>query len=349
MELLSPYGKNIEQELQTVYHLHSVEDVRALVMGHLMTSYGFLQVRVVSLHVAFGLAARVEADGHTYYLKFASRDMNRTPEALFPLIDFLEERDVPVPHVLPTVDGHFYRDVLTDSPYDVVYLMRAVPGEVLREASPARVDAYARVMAQYHRYGQGFESRVMGGEASRVTWADRAQDVGDLVAALERFFPVLAETTRQLLPEVAARLRAAFPEGQTLPRTHLHGDFRLCHVLYTGDEVTGLLDVDQSTWGERLTDLCYGLMSAPTPENGAFLTLAELRRFFQTYDALLPLEDTERAALVPGLLLAGLELLGDLLLFLERGVSGVTPADVQRAEQLLADLAVLQQDGLLPS
>nr|WP_180970214.1 phosphotransferase [Deinococcus planocerae] len=87
-------------------------------------------------------------------------------------------------------------------------------------------------------------------------------------AADECFALAVTETTRALLPDVTARLHAAFPEELALPRTHLHGDFRLCNVLHMGDEGTGLLDVDQATWGERLTDVCSGLVSALTHPGG---------------------------------------------------------------------------------
>lgn len=63
----------------------------------------------------------------------------------------------------------------------------------------------------------------------------------------------------------------------TLPQTILHGDFRFCHVFFQNNSLSGLVDMDESTQGERLIDLCYGLASGSSPEAGSLLTFEQLQ------------------------------------------------------------------------
>ena len=102
--------------------------------------------------------------------------------------------------------------------------------------------------------------------------------------------------------------------------------------------MTGLLDIDQATWAERLVDVCYGAVSAPNPEVGAFLTFAEIRAFLGAYNIPSPFTPDEKAALKGGLLAALVELLGDLVQFLDDGALNVMTEDLERAEGLFADI-----------
>lgn len=156
----------------------------------------------------------------------------------------------------------------------------------------------------------------------------------------------LNTVTRSLLGTALAGAEAASPVTE-LPHTHIHGDLRLCHVLFNGEQVTGLLDIDQANWAERLADVCYGAVSAPNPEVGAFLTFAEIGTFLSAYDRTSPFTSDEKAALKGGLLAALVELLGDLVQFLDAEAQGVTLEDLGRAKGLFANIAQVSATSLL--
>ncbi|MEL6458712.1 MAG: phosphotransferase [Cyanobacteria bacterium J06636_27] len=61
-------------------------------------------------------------------------------------------------------------------------------------------------------------------------------------------------------------------ENITLPQTIVHGDFRFYHVFFIDNSLSGFVDLDQSTQGERFIDFCYGLVSGFSPEDGSLLT-----------------------------------------------------------------------------
>ena len=197
-----------------------------------------------------------------------------------------------------------------------------------------------------HQTGKNHVLRVSGGEASRLSWHHRLADVRTQAGSLARRSDRLSAVTLILLEFALAEAEAA-PPAIGLPHTHIHGDLRLCHVLFTGDRVTGLLDIDQATWAERLVDVCYGAVSAPAPEGGAFLTFAEIQTFLRAYDRAAPFTPDEENSLKSGLLAALVELLGDLVGFLDAGARNVTPEDLERAEGLFAEVAQAPSASLL--
>ena len=54
---------------------------------------------------------------------------------------------------------------------------------------------------------------------------------------------------------------------------------------------------DESTQGERLLDLCYGLVSGSSPEAGSLLTFEQLQDTLLIYHQSLPLNEQERSTL----------------------------------------------------
>ncbi|MEJ7653433.1 MAG: hypothetical protein WKH64_08895 [Chloroflexia bacterium] len=44
-------------------------------------------------------------------------------------------------------------------------------------------------------------------------------------------------------------------------RTHINGAFYICHAPYTGDQVSGMTDIVEATYGDQFVDVCYGAVS----------------------------------------------------------------------------------------
>jgi len=336
MHVLSPYGKDTNRELQSVYGLASAEHAAQFIVRHVQQHYGLANVTVESLHIAYGLVAKLASDGTPYYLKFASHSMHRHPDQLFPWLAHVRQRGLPVPAILRSQDGAWFLAPLPRSTYNVVYLMHACPGTPLQSVDEHAVLRYVEMMARFHQLGTQYVQPVDGSVATWTSkWAERDRVLGTLAVA-----PGVS-------PDVVARAMALIE--QTGPRrlssSIIHGDFRLCHVLFSRDQLTGIIDVDQSTTGERWVDLCYGLLSGATPEAGALLPFPVVRRALEHYDQHYPLSDAERAMLKATFAYATLETLHDLVPGVSAGTA--TAHDLTVTQDLFDAIYATPDDELL--
>lgn len=305
MQVLSPYGKDVLAELKNIYGFDSLESAKEFVICHLQQQYQFRAIEVERLHVAYGLVAKIKADGEVYHLKFASRSMHDNPDQLFPWLDYARKQGVLVPEVISSIDGSWYLSPLEniDSDYDIVYLMRDVPGKPMEQANELLLRQYAEAMAQFHRVGFDYPHPVLGGDETwRSNWEDR-HELGSILKENPSISQALLSEAIQLIEKT---------EVFTLPQTIRHGDFRFCHVFFKDNVLSGIVDVDESTQGERLLDLCYGLASGSSPAGGSLLNFEQLRSTLAMYHQYLPLSETERSILKGVFAWAFLETLGDL-------------------------------------
>ena len=98
--MLSPYGKNVDRELSKVYGFGSTDALVEFVIEHIRQYYPLNNISIISIHVAFGMAVKISVENECYYLKFASRSMHRSPEQLFPWLEYARNHDIPLPEVL---------------------------------------------------------------------------------------------------------------------------------------------------------------------------------------------------------------------------------------------------------
>ena len=304
MQVLSPYGKNVLTELKDIYGFNSVEATTEFVIHHLQQQYSFQVVSVESLHIAYGLVAKLKADGGIYHLKFASHDMHENPNQLFPWLDYARKQGVLLPEIVPTTYGSWYLSPLKASDYDVVYLMRDIPGKPMERASKLLLQQYAEVVAQFHQVGSTYSHPVMG--ADDWTWESQWEDRHALRNKLRNRPFISQELVLESLHIIEETTVC------TLPQTIIHQDFRFCHVFFEGNSLSGIIDADMSTQGERLLDLCIGLTSSASAKGGSFLTFEQLKDTLWMYHQRLPLNETERTVLKGVLVYAFLEALLDL-------------------------------------
>ncbi|VEP17800.1 conserved hypothetical protein [Hyella patelloides LEGE 07179] len=306
MEVLSPYGKDVLTELKDIYGFNSVEATTEFVVHHLQQQYQFQAVSVEVLHVAYGLVAKLKADGEIYHLKFASHEMHENPDQLFPWLDYARKQGILVPEIIRCSNGSWYLSPLknVESDYDVVYLMRDVPGKPMERASKHLLQQYAEAMAQFHRIGFAYLHPVMG--ADDWTWESQYSDRHNLPKALKDNPFVSQELVLESMREIEETTVCI------LPRTVIHNDFRFCHVFFQDNSLSGIVDVDMSTNGERLLDLCIGLISSSSARGGSFLTFEELKDTLLMYHQCLPLSEAEKLVFKGVLVYAFLEALDDL-------------------------------------
>lgn len=290
MRVLSPYGKNVAIELKNIYGFDSFDATIKFIVRHLQQQYQFQKIEVESLHVAYGLVAKFKAKSGIYHLKFASRSMHPNPQQLFPWLNFARQHGVLVSEVIPTIDGNWYSSPLKNisSDYDIVYLMRDVRGTPMKQAKALLLQQYAEAMAQFHQIGLEYSYPVRGNEE---TWASKKEDSQELYLELKDN-PLIRQDLMSEAMQIIENTEAC-----ALKQTILHGDFRFCHVFFEGNVLSGIVDADESTQGERLIELCYGLVSGSSPTGGSLLSFEQLKSILATYHQCMPLNESEQSIL----------------------------------------------------
>ena len=292
MEVLSPYGKDALHELRHVYGLGSFEALEALVKHRLATDYG-LRVRVLSAHIAFGLTMMLEADSARYFLKFWSSTNQPNLPTVFAYLEALVAQGIPAPVVVRRLDGGHAANLLENSVYDRAYLMRAAQGFLMDTPTVRKLESLAQTVASWHRVGAEFASGT----------------IVDVRLEIQNQLPSILNALADyaLAQQVGAWLLAHLERVSGLPSIRTHGDFRLCHVLCTGETVTGVIDADTSVVRTRLLDVAQAVVSHPNPARCALLNADEVEWLLRTYDAAMPLTNQERQAWPIVLLYTALE------------------------------------------
>lgn len=295
VEILSPYGKNPLHELHSVYHLGSFEALEALVRTHLQLEYHLSPITVLSAHIAFGLTVALECHGVRYYLKFWSSGNQPDLPIVFDYLEALVQNGIPAPHVLRRKDGNWTARLLGESVYDSAYLMRASAsaGSVMDTSTVPRLVSLAQTMANWHR---------VGGQFSTGTHTDFSLE-------MQQHLPGILESLSMhpTAQAVGAWLFEHLEHLPSLPMIRTYGDFRLCHALFSGDRVSGVIDADISVIRTRLADLAQAAVSHPNPARCAMLEVTEVESLLNTYTNTLPLTREEQLALPVILLYAALE------------------------------------------
>lgn len=291
MQVLSPYGEEVLIELKENYGLNSIETAEKFIIHHLQRHYPFQVVSIEELYICTGMAAKLRADDEIYYLKFSSYEIHKAPDQLFPWLDYARKQGSPLPEVISAINGSWYLSPLQNSDYDVVYLMRDIPGKPIEQVSQPLLNQYVEAMTQFHRIGFDYSQPVQGDDYA--TWADikQQENLDELRNDLHDRPFILQELVTE-----AMRVIENTPIC-TMPQTMIHGDFRFCHVFFQDNVLSGIIDMDESTQGERLVDLCYGLASGSSPEAGSLLTFEQLQDTLLMYHQSLPLSDQERSTL----------------------------------------------------
>ena len=339
IKILSPYGKDVTAELKDVYKLASIDELSERVRYFLASSYRFTDVQIGEVHVAFGVAVRFSYAGQSYYLKFTGRANHRDPEGLFRYLMYLREHQIPLPEIAKTVNGTYFENILVASPYDVTYVMKALPGKPMPRKTSRRLEQYIHVMAEFHHLGATYEPRIYAKSRDVHRYFQEAREDlegASLSSEQQKLLScILAYTDERLEP-----LKA----NNTLSKTHIHRDFRLCHALFEGPNVSGIIDAEHAEYAERIFDVCMGLVSHPNPARCLLLGLDEILEYIKYYDRLYPLTQPDRQTLKAMLLFALLNELSGALLFVGTGQSEAKKTDIAKLWLTLKRVEALPDD-----
>lgn len=321
----SPYGLDVAAELSTLFGVQGLEAFSKAVQTHLELTYGFASVSLQRLHLAGAFALTVHADDRLYVYKLDDHEDEGALETLLQRVETLRLEGLPFPHVHQTRRGNWFSSPFLESSWKGS-LISLLTGEPVARWSAHHADATAYCLAAMHRLGR--DQPVQPGERTSfgLRWPEALEAAARLGAS-----GVVPEAA--LAP--ALELLTAGPPEDGLLWTHIHGDARLCHFLFSGDNLTGLIDHDAGMWGQRLLDVAFHLISHPDHAKIAFLSLNDIRHWLGRYHSYFPLSDAERRALPAGLTCALLTEMGETLMNLEAGTPGVKAADLTAGVRLL--------------
>ena len=340
MKILSPYGKHIPTELKDVYKLESVDELLGCVRRFLADCYGFKTVQIETVHVAFGTAIKFLHADKSYYLKFTGRANYRDPEGLFRYFEHLRAQGLPLPEVLKTVDGAWFKNILNGSPYDVTYVMEALPGGPMTRKTAQGLEACVGIMAAFHRFGADYTPRVYARSRNMHIYFREAREsfgkAEGLSAERQKLLKRTLAYTHRILKEVQA--------DDALSKTHVHGDFRFCHIFFEHGKVSGIIDAEHIDYAERVFDVCMGLVSHTDPARCLLLNLGEILGCLGRYDQLYPFNEADRQALKAALLCT---LFNELSGFVGTGRSEGRRANAHKLWRVLAEVERLPGLGSL--
>ena len=320
MDIISPYGKNVDNELSKIYGISSIEELQERVAKQLDQVYGLTVHHFDSLHIAYGMCLRINTHRGNYYLKFTSGGIT-DPVAFVSIASFLREKGLPLPEILNTKNGEEYFSLLDNTPYNVTYLMMAMPGKPVTGNTERQVENYARVMADFHSLGEEYlesHPRNISDDSSLFTIPKQIHnELPKLQSDLSAFGDVFSSHEVSLLANafhhLENRLEAIARVG--FKKTIIHGDFRLCHVLEENDKITGIIDFDQTGYAERLIDVCFGIISSPEPNSAKALSLGQQQHFLVAYHQRYPFTEEELSILADLLVWTNLDQLRDMCKF----------------------------------
>lgn len=198
----------------------------------------------------------------------------------------LAASDLPVPHVIPALDGQ----TMVQTDHGLLRLLTHLEGQPLHAAprSDAQRAAMGRTQARLTAALQDFRHP---GEAQDLQWD---------IARAARLRPLLPNIPAELRPLAEATLddfeAEALPRLPDLPTQVVHNDLNPHNLLVAPDDPTriaGILDFGDMLRTARICDMGVAASYQVDPAR----PLQSLAAFARAYDATLPLTEDERALL----------------------------------------------------
>jgi homoserine kinase type II len=174
------------------------------------------------------------------------------------MINWLHARTFPAPGLIPTRDG----DTLLTLDGRTYEVMECVQGSDYSSEQPGQLSSVAATLARYHLAIRDFTS-----PPETYTPRYSPQNVLSLTELLlERDIMGDLQEVLSWYDARASHLRNRMFDStyKTLPHLMIHGDMHRENMLFSGDQVTALLDYDQATWDARIVDIADALIAFAT-------------------------------------------------------------------------------------
>lgn len=255
------------------------EDVR-VVPRAVINSYGLGEATVSALDTgSYNIHFRVERAGVSFDLRRSNRpsDPGNLEYESAILVHLRQNGFDLAPEIVPAVSGE--SNLWIDGAgWTLFRWMGDGPGIHRQTASAARTRAAARVLAQFHTVCKNFVPDARRGDwpvftlpsIDPKTWLKRAESLAEHLAGDREFtgakeLPVGGQDLRLMAKRSSVELASI--DFAKLPDYMCHGDFRMRNIQFTGDEVTGVFDIDTSIRASRLLDI-GGVVTRFSPLGG---------------------------------------------------------------------------------
>lgn len=143
------------------------------------------------------------------------------------------------------------------------WLSRSVPGEKHTERNKANIEKLGQGLADYH-----------GAIEDLAVSKDYEEPLQSLLDDIQNKYEKTKCTETKSIIEDLLRQLTTLKEDTKLPRylktkntIHIHGDFTLENTLFTGEEITGVIDFDNTRLAPAAEDIGWSLMSIGFDDN----------------------------------------------------------------------------------
>lgn len=161
-------------------------------------------------------------------------------------------------------------------------LMQRLHGESVLHATATQCQALGKLLARMHIAGDGFDLQQENPRG--VQW---------LQATGEQLLPLLDESDAQLVRQELHYLASHY--NRDLPRGAIHADLFRDNVLFTGNEVSGVVDFYNACDDALLYDLAITVNDWCVDNEGS-LDINRAGALCHAYQSLRPITDSERRA-----------------------------------------------------
>ena len=269
-----------------------VSDLRAFAERVLSQHYGIRDAQISTRSGYMSDQAIVESGDEKWVLKIYGRGM-ADPESLrdsHRFVRFLADRSYPTP--MPVLSAR--QRTLAEHEGKHCALFPFGDGNLPQPGNTAQLSAAGAALAELHRLSQAFEP---AGDKSPADF---------MRCMLEAKRRELAAVETHLEPALWRRLRVVLTGSEKLlDRVHalsswcmmIHGDFRGQNVLFSGDSVAAVLDLDSAAFALRLVDLAYALVFFQAVLAAEPMTQKETDVFLTAYEHVCPLSTIEKGLL----------------------------------------------------
>ena len=199
---------------------------------------------------------------------------------------YLADKDVPVARWRATENGQG----LFASGTNLFQMWELVPGTPFRQGDMSQLREAGSALGRFHQATDSYpESKLATGDSyweseqkrMEATWCD----------VLEAEGPThLVDSLREHLAE----LRPYRDDLEAQPNCIMHGDFRAQNMVYEGNRLAAILDLDSARRAPKIYDLAYALAFFQAVLSPRPLSKVEMTQFSRAYSGKMELTDHEK-------------------------------------------------------
>lgn len=222
------------------------------------------------------------ADDDKQYVLTVFEELNAEAAAeLPPVLNHLGEKHVPV--AVPLKHSGAYIHTIADKPAQIA---PRIAGTHPMPSNLVQVAVMGKALAELHLALQDYPLDRQNNHDQ--TWWD---------ATIAELHPTMSDDDQALLTRVLNCFKQTKQNHPDRPKGLIHADLFRDNTLYTGDDLSGILDFSELTQGDFIVDISITLNDFCTDYPHATLDRSKALAFLHAYQQVRILTDDERCAL----------------------------------------------------